>query len=229
MSPWISWPDSRKVLPTSRALISGLRHSTWALAPRSVCAGSVRGSVCARSWKWQRERRTGPISYSGGASVRQRSWTSPQRPAKMQPLMVSPGRGRKPGMVSSAVAMLVGVATRDAPQQAHGVRMARLVKDLAAPVPPRRARRRTEPRPGRTSCAITPRLWLMNSSEVPNSWRSALTRSSTSASTVASSAVVGSSRINSDGSEASAIAITVRCSMPPDSWCGYRRITRGGI
>ena len=60
----------------------------------------------------------------------------------------------------------------------------------------------------------------MNSSEVPNSWRSALTRSSTSASTVASSAVVGSSRISSDGSEASAIAITVRWSMPPDSWCG---------
>ena len=60
----------------------------------------------------------------------------------------------------------------------------------------------------------------MNSSEVPNSRRSAETRSSTSASTVASSAVVGSSRISSDGSDASAIAITTRWSMPPDSWCG---------
>jgi hypothetical protein len=48
----------------------------------------------------------------------------------------------------------------------------------------------------------------------------AATRSSTSASTVASSAVVGSSRISSDGSEASAMAITDRCSIPPESWCG---------
>ena len=60
----------------------------------------------------------------------------------------------------------------------------------------------------------------MNSTEVLSSPRSAATRSSTSASTVASSAVVGSSRISSDGSEASAIAITTRCSMPPESWCG---------
>ncbi len=60
----------------------------------------------------------------------------------------------------------------------------------------------------------------MNSSEVLNSVRRPLIRSSTSASTVASSAVVGSSRISSDGSAASAIAITARWSMPPDSWCG---------
>ena len=68
----------------------------------------------------------------------------------------------------------------------------------------------------------------MNSTEVSNSWRSAATRSSTSASTVASSAVVGSSRISSDGEEASAIAITARCAIPPDSSCGYRRMTRPG-
>ena len=60
----------------------------------------------------------------------------------------------------------------------------------------------------------------MNRSEVPNSGRSAEIRSRTSASTVASSAVVGSSRISSDGSDASAIAITMRWSMPPDSWWG---------
>ena len=52
-----------------------------------------------------------------------------------------------------------------------------------------------------------------------NSSRSTDTRSSTSASTVASSPVVGSSRISSDGSLASAIAITTRCCMPPESWC----------
>ena len=60
----------------------------------------------------------------------------------------------------------------------------------------------------------------MNSTEVWNSSRSAATRSSTSASTVASSAVVGSSRMSSAGSVASAIAITTRCSIPPESWCG---------
>ncbi len=65
--------------------------------------------------------------------------------------------------------------------------------------------------------AITARLWLMKSTEVSNSARSADTRSSTSASTVASSAVVGSSRISSDGSDASAIAITARCAIPPES------------
>ena len=37
--------------------------------------------------------------------------------------------------------------------------------------------------------------------------------------------VVGSSRINSAGSVASAMAITTRCCMPPESWCGYRPIT----
>ena len=68
----------------------------------------------------------------------------------------------------------------------------------------------------------------MNRTEVSNSWRSAATRSSTSASTVASSAVVGSSRISTDGEEASAIAITARCAIPPDSSCGYRRMTRPG-
>ena len=68
----------------------------------------------------------------------------------------------------------------------------------------------------------------MNSTEVSNSWRRAATRSSTSASTVASSAVVGSSRISSDGEAASAIAMTARCAIPPDSSCGYRCMTRTG-
>ncbi len=68
----------------------------------------------------------------------------------------------------------------------------------------------------------------MNSSDVWNSVRSAEIRSSTSASTVASNAVVGSSRISSDGSAASAIAITTRWSIPPESWCGKRFMTRAG-
>ncbi len=57
----------------------------------------------------------------------------------------------------------------------------------------------------------------MNSSDVFSSARSPAIRSSTSASTVASSAVVGSSRISSDGSAAMAIAITTRCAIPPES------------
>ena len=46
---------------------------------------------------------------------------------------------------------------------------------------------------------ITPRLWLMNSTDVCSSAWSPDTRSSTSASTVASSPVVGSSRIEERG------------------------------
>ena len=68
----------------------------------------------------------------------------------------------------------------------------------------------------------------MKSTEVSNSSRRAATRSSTSASTVASSAVVGSSRMSSEGSAASAMAMTARCAIPPESWCGYRSITRPG-
>ena len=39
--------------------------------------------------------------------------------------------------------------------------------------------------------------------------------------TVTSSAVVGSSAISSDGWQASAMAIAMRCRMPPENWCGY--------
>ena len=57
----------------------------------------------------------------------------------------------------------------------------------------------------------------MNSTLELNSADSPETRSSTSASTVASSPVVGSSRISSVGSFASAIAITTRWFIPPES------------
>ncbi|NBS27642.1 MAG: hypothetical protein EBS70_01965 [Actinobacteria bacterium] len=60
----------------------------------------------------------------------------------------------------------------------------------------------------------------MKSTAVPVSARSARTRSSTSASTVASSPVVGSSRTRRRGLEASAIAMITRWAMPPESWCG---------
>ena len=35
-----------------------------------------------------------------------------------------------------------------------------------------------------------------------------------------SSAVVGSSAISTAGSNAIAIAIMIRCRMPPENWCG---------
>ena len=45
---------------------------------------------------------------------------------------------------------------------------------------------------------------------------------------VTSSAVVGSSAMSSRGRQASAIAISARCRMPPDSWCGYSLSRRLG-
>ena len=67
---------------------------------------------------------------------------------------------------------------------------------------------------------MTPRLWAMSRTAAFVSAWSVRTRSSTLASTVASSPVVGSSRTRSFGSEASAMAMTTRCCIPPDSWCG---------
>ena len=77
--------------------------------------------------------------------------------------------------------------------------------------------------------ATTGRLWLMNRMELLNSARSRAMRSSTSASTVASRPVVGSSRISSAGLVDSAMAMTTRCCMPPDSSCGKLRSTRSGL
>ena len=92
-----------------------------AAASRSRMAASAGGSsavapigtLSARSWKWQREPRPPPISYIGGASVRQRSSASPQRSAKMQPSITEPGAGSEPGIVASGA--------RAAPDSAPGV------------------------------------------------------------------------------------------------------------
>ncbi len=45
---------------------------------------------------------------------------------------------------------------------------------------------------------------------------------------VTSSAVVGSSAMSSRGRQASAIAISARCRIPPESWCGYSLSRRLG-
>ena len=56
---------------------------------------------------------------------------------------------------------------------------------------------------------------------MPSSFCSSSTSASICAWIVTSSAVVGSSAINSAGRHASAIAIIARWRMPPESWCGY--------
>ena len=69
--------------------------------------------------------------------------------------------------------------------------------------------------------AMTPRLWVMNITAMPNC--SAQRRASGSriwAWMVTSSAVVGSSAISSDGRQDSAMAIMARWRMPPENWCG---------
>lgn len=68
--------------------------------------------------------------------------------------------------------------------------------------------------------ATTPRSWLMSTRAIASSRRSRSMSPSTCAWTVTSSAVVGSSAISTLGSRLIAIAISARCRMPPDSWCG---------
>ena len=46
---------------------------------------------------------------------------------------------------------------------------------------------------------------------------------------VTSSAVVGSSAISSCGWQASAMAMTMRCFMPPENWWGYSFLRSGGM
>ena len=65
-------------------------------------------------------------------------------------------------------------------------------------------------------------------SAVPCSTTSFLSRARICAWMVTSSAVVGSSAISSRGRQASAMAISARCRMPPDSWCGYSLSRRVG-
>ncbi len=60
----------------------------------------------------------------------------------------------------------------------------------------------------------------MNSIEVPYLTPRSFTSSTMPASTVTSSAVVGSSRIKSAGFDISAMAMTMRCCCPPESWWG---------
>ncbi len=204
---WIAWPPRWKVFETSRTSISG--------SPCPFSAGSALGFSSHHP-----RQRLGEL-----VEVATRP---PPRAGVVNRRRLGPA-----ALLGQAAAVGEDAARRNLARAAAGSRescpawpvtwlppawgcsaAARRCRDgvghgtARGPGPPRRARRRTA-RPTRSHIlAITARLWLMNSSEVPNSSRSAEIRSSTSASTVASRAVVGSSRISSDGSAASAIAIT---------------------
>ena len=68
-----------------------------------------------------------------------------------------------------------------------------------------------------TRSAITPRSCVIKMTARPRSPRSLRNRSRICAWIVTSSAVVGSSAISNFGSQASAMAMTARCRMPPDN------------
>ena len=68
--------------------------------------------------------------------------------------------------------------------------------------------------------ATTPMSCVISMIAVPSVSCNSRIRSRICAWIVTSSAVVGSSAINSFGLHASAIAIIARCRMPPESWCG---------
>ena len=68
--------------------------------------------------------------------------------------------------------------------------------------------------------ATMPRSWVISSMPRPRSRWSWASRRRIWACTVTSSAVVGSSAINSLGSHISAMAIMTRWRRPPESWCG---------
>ena len=64
----------------------------------------------------------------------------------------------------------------------------------------------------------SPKLCEMYNMDVPNSAEIRRIKSTIPASTVTSSAVVGSSSSSSWGFDSSAMAMTIRCCWPPEIW-----------
>ncbi|MGY3120698.1 hypothetical protein ACVWXQ_004635 [Bradyrhizobium sp. S3.14.4] len=79
--------------------------------------------------------------------------------------------------------------------------------------------------------ATTPISWVMKRIDIPSSCWSSFRSSRICAWMVTSSAVVGSSAINSFGLQASAIAIITRWRMPPEKRCGcsWKRDAAAGM
>ena len=186
-----------------------------------------RGIDGALSWWKQRATCDGPTVTISGFSVRQRSSANVQRAANTHPSKCKPSDGGEPGIVSRRSVFLC--------KPPRGMQRSRPTVygccglERISAVVPSSTRAPAYNTPTRSHMwRITPRLCEMKSTAVPVSRRSSRTKSSTSASTVASRPVVGSSITSRRGFDASAIAITTRWAIPPESWCAYRRITFSG-
>ena len=179
---------------------------------------SARG--CARSDGNGSTGRLGrPPGTTGGTTVRQRSSAKGQRSTNTQVGRSLPISGRMPGMVASARSVL-RTPCRGSDRSSPTVYGCCGLSNTWS-LGPSSTIRPAYITPTRShSERMIPRLWAISSTAALLSWRSVRTRSSTSASTVASRPVVGSSSTRSLGSQANAMAMTTRCCMPPDSWNG---------
>ncbi len=167
--------------------------------------------------------RPGATVSSNGRSSRQRSTVSGQR-----------GANEQPGRIWSAGGGLP-VITRRSPGPPCGTESRRArVYGCAGPASTSAAEPASTTRPAymtQTSLATsdaTPRSCVI--SRIARSisrWRDR-SKSRICACTVTSSAVVGSSAISRLGRSAMAMAIRMRCRIPPEHWCGKSRTRRAG-
>ena len=151
----------------------------------------------------------GPTWAGSGMDARQRSSTSAQRSTNTQPSNFAPSAGGVPRMVSRRSVFLCKPPRgmqRNRPTVYGWLGLLKISSVVPCST--------SEPAyntPTRSHMwRITPRLCEMNSTAVPVSRRRSRTNSSTSASTVASRPVVGSSMTNRRGLVASAMAMTTR-------------------
>ena len=179
-------------------------------------------------WRRSGRRRYGraPSASSAGATWRQRSVASGQRPAKTQPSIAlasgsAPGRGSRRACVARAcrarsrasAPRRAGPACRDAAGERNSSATGASSTLRPAYITITRS----------AISATTPRSWVISMIAAPTRRFRSRIRSRICAWIVTSSAVVGSSAISSFGLQASAIAIITRWRMPPESWCGYSR------
>ena len=105
-------------------------------------------------------------------------------------------------------------------EQHPRVRVLRVGEQLPRPGRSRRSRPVCITATWSQMSATTPKSWVTRIMPMLRSCWSERIRSSTSAWTVTSSAVVGSSAISSSGSQDTAPAMSTRWAMPPEIWCG---------
>src|SRR5258706_3108342 len=156
-------------------------------------------------------------SASGGSSAPHLSVANGQRGAKRQPGGATSGLGTWPSMAGSLRCSRCSLGMEPSRPIVYGCCGSRNSSSTRA---------FSTMRPEyitATSCAssaMTPTSCVMRMIAVPVSSRSSRISSRICAWMVTSSAVVGSSAINSFGLHASAIAIIARWRMPPESLCG---------